>query len=120
MAVAPDGTVLPCQSWLSGPGLGNLLRTPWHRIWNNSDCCAIRNTSAAMEQRCQLGGYAPAGGLLMIQIRLGRRLAMLLAALLLCLTAALTVHAADDALAPPRRTRGYGLYPGLHRDGGSA
>ena len=36
----------------------------------------------------------------MIQIRLGRRLAMLLAALLLCLTAALTVHAADDALAP--------------------
>ena len=55
MAVAPDGTVLPCQSWLSGPGLGNLLRTPWHRIWNNSDCCAIRNTSAAMEQRCQLG-----------------------------------------------------------------
>lgn len=36
----------------------------------------------------------------MIQIRLGRRLAMLLAALLLCLTAALTAHAADDALAP--------------------
>ena len=36
----------------------------------------------------------------MIQIRLGRRLAILLAALLLCLAAALTVHAADDALAP--------------------
>ena len=55
MAVAPDGTVLPCQSWLSGPGLGSLLHTPWNRIWNSSECCAIRNTSAAMEQRCQLG-----------------------------------------------------------------
>ena len=55
MAVAPDGTVLPCQSWLTGPGLGNLLHTPWHRIWNSSECCVIRNTSAAMEQRCQLG-----------------------------------------------------------------
>lgn len=28
MAVAPDGTVLPCQSWLTGKGLGNMLRTP--------------------------------------------------------------------------------------------
>lgn len=55
MAVAPDGTVLPCQSWLSGPGLGNLLRTPWHHIWRSTACCTIRNTSAAMERRCQLG-----------------------------------------------------------------
>ena len=55
MAIAPDGTVLPCQSWLSGPGLGNLLHTPWHRIWRSPDCCTIRNTSAAMERRCQLG-----------------------------------------------------------------
>ena len=55
MAVGPDGTVLPCQSWLSGPGLGNLLRTPWHRIWHSPACSSIRNTSAAMERRCQLG-----------------------------------------------------------------
>ena len=55
MAVAPDGTVLPCQSWLSGPGLGNLLRMPWHRIWRSAECCAIRNGSAAMDHRCQLG-----------------------------------------------------------------
>lgn len=55
MAIAPDGTVLPCQSWLSGPGLGNLLHTPWHRIWRSPACCTIRNTSAAMERRCQLG-----------------------------------------------------------------
>ena len=55
MAVAPDGTVLPCQSWLCGPGLGNLLHTPWHRIWHSTACSTIRNTSAAMERRCQLG-----------------------------------------------------------------
>lgn len=55
MAVAPDGTVLPCQSWLSGPGLGNLLRTPWPRIWNGAACKEIRAQSARMEQRCPLG-----------------------------------------------------------------
>lgn len=55
MAVAPDGTVLPCQSWLRGPGLGNLLKTPWPRIWNGADCRAIREESARMLQRCQLG-----------------------------------------------------------------
>ena len=55
MAVAPDGTVLPCQSWLSGPGLGNLLRMPWHRIWRSAECSAIRSGSAAMDHRCQLG-----------------------------------------------------------------
>ena len=38
----------------------------------------------------------------MIQIRLGRRLAILLAALLLCLAAALTVHAAGRRAGPPR------------------
>ena len=55
MAVAPDGTVLPCQSWLNGKGLGNLLRTPWHRIWRSDECCAIREESAKMTHRCQLG-----------------------------------------------------------------
>ena len=55
MAVAPDGTVLPCQSWLTGKGLGNMLRTPWPRIWHSSACRAIRGESAKMERRCQLG-----------------------------------------------------------------
>ena len=55
MAIAPDGTVLPCQSWLSGKGLGNLLRTPWPRIWHSHECRAIREESAKMAQRCQLG-----------------------------------------------------------------
>lgn len=55
MAVAPDGTVLPCQSWLQGPGLGNLLKTPWRKIWASPECRAVRETSAQMLQRCQLG-----------------------------------------------------------------
>ena len=55
MAVAPDGTVLPCQSWLTGKGLGNMLRTPWPRIWHSGVCRAIRGESAKMERRCQLG-----------------------------------------------------------------
>ena len=55
MAVAPDGTVLPCQSWLTGKGLGNMLRTPWPRIWHSGACRAIRGESAKMEHRCQLG-----------------------------------------------------------------
>ena len=55
MAIAPDGTVLPCQSWLTGKGLGNLLRTPWQRIWRSDECRAIRGQSAKLERRCQLG-----------------------------------------------------------------
>ncbi|MGN0983241.1 MAG: radical SAM protein [Gemmiger sp.] len=55
MAVAPDGTVLPCQSWLGGPGLGNLLQKPWPAIWAGTECRAIRDVSAQMLQRCQLG-----------------------------------------------------------------
>lgn len=55
MAIAPDGTVIPCQSWLSGTGLGNMLTTPWNAIWNSSRCREIRAVSGKMEQRCQLG-----------------------------------------------------------------
>lgn len=55
MAVAPDGTVLPCQSWLTGHGLGHILRTPWNRIWRSQECGAIRMESARMKRLCQLG-----------------------------------------------------------------
>jgi MoaA/NifB/PqqE/SkfB family radical SAM enzyme len=34
MAIAPDGTVVPCQSWLTeGAGLGNILKDPFKKIW---------------------------------------------------------------------------------------
>jgi MoaA/NifB/PqqE/SkfB family radical SAM enzyme len=45
MAVAPDGTVVPCQSWLDDQGLGNILTTPWKKIWNNRECKEIRARS---------------------------------------------------------------------------
>ena len=54
MAVAPDGTVTPCQSWLGGPGLGNLLTDDWKTIWNSPACAQIRAKSARMEHICQL------------------------------------------------------------------
>lgn len=54
MAVAPDGSVIPCQSWLSEPPLGNLLTDDWRTIWNGDACRRIRKVSARMEQTCQL------------------------------------------------------------------
>ncbi len=43
MAVAPDGTVVPCQSWLSaGADLGNILTTPFKEIWNHPRAKALR------------------------------------------------------------------------------
>lgn len=54
MAVAPDGTVVPCQSWLSGDGLGNILTDDWKAIWYSPRCAAIRAESAKMEHICQL------------------------------------------------------------------
>ena len=54
MAVAPDGTVVPCQSWLSGDGLGNILTDDWKAVWHSPRCAAIRAESAKMEHICQL------------------------------------------------------------------
>ena len=54
MAVTPDGTVVPCQSWLEGVSLGNVLTDPWEKIWTNPQCAAIRAESAKMEHTCQL------------------------------------------------------------------
>ena len=54
MAVTPDGKVVPCQSWLSGQPLGDLLTERWEDIWDSPRCAAIRAKSAKMEQLCQL------------------------------------------------------------------
>ena len=43
MAIAPDGTVVPCQSWLgSGAELGNILTDRFRDIWNHPKCRALR------------------------------------------------------------------------------
>lgn len=52
MGVAPDGTVVPCQSWLNDQGLGNILKVPWNKIWNNRECKEIRG-------RAKLGNVCP-------------------------------------------------------------
>ena len=54
MAIAPDGGVIPCQSWLSSQPLGNILADDWDKIWQSQRCAAIRAKSAKMEQLCQL------------------------------------------------------------------
>ena len=44
MAIAPDGQVIPCQSWLtSGSSLGNILTDDWKRIWTAPACAKLRN-----------------------------------------------------------------------------
>ncbi len=40
MAIEPDGTVLPCQSYYEP--LGNILTDPWEKIWGHDLCKKIR------------------------------------------------------------------------------
>lgn len=54
MAVAPDGTVVPCQSWLGGVTLGHILQDDWSAIWDSDACRTIRTESAKTEHICQL------------------------------------------------------------------
>ena len=55
MAIAPDGEVVPCQSWLGkDASLGNILTTKWETIWNNPKCKHIRNESAKNLGICPL------------------------------------------------------------------
>ena len=53
MAVAPDGTVVPCQSWLgSGAGLGHILTDPFKKIWNHPTCAALRRMDEEAALNC--------------------------------------------------------------------
>lgn len=54
MAITPAGNVVPCQSWLSGKPLGNILTDPWEYIWQNDFCVDRRNYSAFMLGQCPL------------------------------------------------------------------
>ena len=57
MAVTPGGNVVPCQSWLSDPPLGNLLADDWSSIWNSEACVRCRDYSAEMTGECPLRRY---------------------------------------------------------------
>ncbi|MCD6369107.1 MAG: radical SAM protein [Thermoproteales archaeon] len=47
LAIEPDGTVIPCQSYYHP--LGNILKDKWDKIWHNPLCEAIRKRSFAGE-----------------------------------------------------------------------
>ncbi len=53
MAIAPDGTVVPCQSWLSdGAGLGNILTDSFARIWKHERARTLRGMSEEKALGC--------------------------------------------------------------------
>ena len=53
MAIAPDGTVVPCQSWLgSDAALGNILTDDFSRIWNHKACVSLRQMSEEAALSC--------------------------------------------------------------------
>ena len=54
MAIAPNGEVIPCQSWLFEDGLGNILTESFKTIWNSKKCKEIRKNSMKNEHRCPL------------------------------------------------------------------
>lgn len=62
MAIAPNGDIVPCQSWLSEMPLGNMLdeswglstKDFWAYIWNSKRCKTIRENSAKLDHKCPL------------------------------------------------------------------
>ena len=61
MAVEPDGTVIPCQSYYEG--LGNILEDPWESIWEHELCGRIREGRFAPDEckECDLFGVCGGG-----------------------------------------------------------
>lgn len=53
MAIAPDGTVIPCQSWLgSDASLGNILTDRFSDIWEHRKCKELRNMTDSEALSC--------------------------------------------------------------------
>ncbi|HTY73985.1 MAG TPA: radical SAM protein [Candidatus Nanoarchaeia archaeon] len=49
MAIEPDGTVIPCQSYTIAP-LGNILKDNWKKIWNHPICLKVRERKYVPEK----------------------------------------------------------------------
>ncbi|MEW6046559.1 MAG: radical SAM protein [Bacillota bacterium] len=62
MAVRPDGMVVPCQSWLHDEGLGNILTTPWKRIFNHPLARKVRTHGFAPPECRKCEHFAICGG----------------------------------------------------------
>ena len=54
MAIAPNGNVIPCQSWLTNNSLGNLNERSFNSIWNSKECKKIRKIVAKSNNKCLL------------------------------------------------------------------
>ena len=53
MAIAPDGMVVPCQSWLgSDAGLGNILTNPFKKIWKHPMAVKLRRMTEEQALSC--------------------------------------------------------------------
>jgi radical SAM protein with 4Fe4S-binding SPASM domain len=67
LACEPNGDVLPCQSYYKP--LGNILKDPWEKIWNNKICNNIRTRKdlPAKCKDCELLGLCGGGCPLSIQ-----------------------------------------------------
>ncbi len=60
MAIEPDGTVIPCQSYFSP--LGNILRDDWKKIWQNPICLKLRARKYAPEKCYECPSLNVCGG----------------------------------------------------------
>ena len=53
MAIAPDGSVVPCQSWLGADAsAGNILSDPFKKIWNHPMCKRLRKMTETQALSC--------------------------------------------------------------------
>lgn len=53
MAIAPDGTVVPCQSWLGeNASLGNILTDAFKKIWKHPRASKLRRMTEAQALSC--------------------------------------------------------------------
>ncbi len=53
MAIAPDGTVVPCQSWLgTDAALGNILTDSFHKIWQHPFAVKLRRMTEHQALSC--------------------------------------------------------------------
>ncbi|HEX2947102.1 MAG TPA: radical SAM protein [Clostridia bacterium] len=57
MAVAPNGDVVPCQSWVDGRTLGSIRTQSWKSIWNSKACGSIRRNCATKPKCALKEGY---------------------------------------------------------------
>lgn len=53
MAIAPDGTVVPCQCWLGADAaLGNILVDPFKKIWKHPTAVKLRRMTEVQALSC--------------------------------------------------------------------